>query len=50
MNNRAGSKSLFGKISVIRPWSNNTRIGCYWLPYVNDTVEIKATVDFPGLL
>lgn len=50
MNNKAGSESLFGKISVIRPWSNNTRIGCYWLPYVKDTVEIKTTVDFLGLL
>jgi len=50
MNNRAGSKISFGMISVIRPWSNNTRIGCYWLPYVKDTVEIKTTVDFRGLL
>jgi len=50
MIDSAGGKSLFGKISVIRPWSNNTQIGCYWLLYVKDTVEIKATVDFLGLL
>jgi hypothetical protein len=50
MNTRAVNKSSFGRINVIRPWSNNTRIGCYWLPYVKDTVEIKTTVDLLGLL
>ena len=50
MNNRAGSRHLFDKISVIRAWSNNTRIGCYRLPYDKDTVQIKTTVDFLGLL
>ena len=50
MNTIAVSKPLFDKASVIRPWSNNTRIGCYWLPYDKDTVQIKTTVNFLGLL
>lgn len=45
-----GQMKLVDKTSVIRPWSNNARIGCYWLPRDKDTVEIKATVDYVGLL
>lgn len=43
-------KPLLPKVSIIRQWSNNTRIGCYWLPVVKDTVEIKSTMEFVGLL
>jgi len=50
MNERAEQNKSIDNSLVISPWPNNTRNGCYWLPYVNDTVEIKATVDFLGLL
>jgi hypothetical protein len=43
MHERNPGMPLFARFRVIRPWSNNARIGCYWLPYDKDTVEIKAT-------
>lgn len=49
MNNRTGSGRFFDKNGVIRPRTNNTRIGSHWSPYDRDTVEIKATMDCVGL-